>query len=392
MIEGDFMRVLMIKLSPIEGLNSSTIRALSLAKGFEELGHKIDYITIPISSTHVKMEKKSLEQKINIIKTKPNEQYETVISKGKKGFVHRVITKILRKVYHKITIYNYTYSIAKSMDISLLNNPNYDLVISISDPKTSHIAMEKLIAERLKYKKWIQYWGDPMTVDITSKSIYPSKYIKKKELSLLKNADAIVYVSPFTLKVQEKLFPQLAKKMHFLPVPYYESKIYGETENLKYTIGYFGAYNSKIRNINPLYQCCAKLSETVDLIIVGDSDLKLKEKENIEIHPRGDISFFEEKVDLLVCMLNNKGTQIPGKVYHYAATNKPILIILDGQNKREMKEYFKSFGRYYICDNKISSIMEKIKEIINDNVEFEPSKEFSPKLIASQFIKLHNID
>lgn len=60
---------------------------------------------------------------------------------------------------------------------------------------------------------------------------------------------------------------------------------------------------------------------------------------------------YEEDADLLIVLLNKKGTQIPGKIYHYAGTNKPILIILDGDRKEEIKEYLSLFNRFYFCEN-----------------------------------------
>ncbi|CAM4161055.1 glycosyltransferase family protein [Lederbergia lenta] len=382
------MKFLIVKLSPIEGLNSSMIRTLSLTKGLISLGHNIDFLTIPISDTHVKASGYTFLDKINIIRTSANTNYDSVISKRKKGRIAKLSVGMLRKIYHKLSLYNYTYSIAKRVNISLLKNDHYDVIISVSDPKTSHIAIQRLIAQGLKYGKWIQYWGDPMTYDITNKSVYPSWFIAKKELALLDEADKIVYVSPFTLNKQKKTFPNIANKMHFLPVPYLEKKYYPRSQNKKFVIGYYGAYSSRVRNIMPLYNSCLELGGQIHLDIIGDSDITLTETNNVNIQPRGNVSSYEEKVDLLVCMLNSRGTQIPGKVYHYAATNKPILVILDGDQKEEMKEYLESFNRYYMCENNVNSISNKIKEIMSSNKEFMPCKEFEPKYIAQKFIDL----
>lgn len=327
---------------------------------------------------------------INIIRTSSNLKYDTVVSKRKRGILGRLSVNIIRKIYHKLSLYNYTYSIAKNVNILLLKNKSYDVIISISDPKTSHIAMKRLISQGLNYGKWIQYWGDPMTNDITNKSIHPNWYVKRKEYTLLKDADEIVYVSPFTLEQQKSLFPSLANKMHFIPTPYLKKKNYPPHKNKKFTIGYYGAYKSKVRNIMPLYNSCIKLGEQIHLDIIGDSDLILSETKNIKIYPRGDISNYEEKVDLLVCMLNSSGTQIPGKIYHYAATNKPILIILDGDKKEEIRKYLDSFDRYIMCDNNVNSITTIITEIMSSNDEYEPCKNFEPETIAQRFINLVN--
>ena len=381
------MKVLLIKLSPIEGLNSSMIRTLSLAKGLSELNNSIDFLTIPISNCHVTTGGYSFPNKVNIVRTKQNEIYDSIISeKRNNNPLKKMVLKVLRKVYRAFSIYDYTHSIAKKIDISLLNGAEYDVVISSSDPKTSHIAVQSLIRQGLKYKRWIQYWGDPMAIDITRKSIYPKWFIVKKEYNLLKGADKIVYVSPFTHEQQKELFPKLASKMWFVPVPYLQKKIYPKPENKYFTIGYFGAYHSKVRDIMPLYSSCVQLGNRVHLDIIGDSDLTLDSNEKIKLYPRGDISKYEAKADLLVCTLNRKGTQIPGKVYHYASTNKPVLVLLDGDNRETMKKYLESFNRYIICDNDVPSIISAINSIIASPCEFEPCRSFVPEIIAEQVI------
>jgi len=361
------------------------IRSMALSKGFLSLGHTVDFITIPISESHVQTDKYDFIDNMNIYRTHKNTIYDTVVTKSNSGLKSKLVN-LLKKVYHKFTLYNYTYSIAKGIDISMLKNREYDVLISISDPKTSHIAMNRLIKSGLKYKKWIQYLGDPMTIDITRKSIYPNWVIKNVEKKIIKPADKIIYVSPLTLGEQKKLFPSFAHKMSFLPVPYISKKYFATTKNKKFTVGYFGAYPSKVRDIIPLYNAGKKMEEAINLNIVGDTDLVLDETANIKVYPRGDISNFEKDADLLICILNKTGTQIPGKVYHYASTNKPVLVLLDGENRHEIRDYLDSFNRFIICNNNTEEIIKTIKSIMNSTKEYQPSNEFHPEKIAQEFL------
>lgn len=383
------LKILIIKLSPVEGLNSSMIRTLALTKGLLSLGHTIDFVTIPISNTHVKTDMYDFMDNVKLISTTKNVLYEGITSKeSNTSTVKTNLIKILRKIYHKFSLYNYTHSIAKDVDISILNDKYYDIVISSSDPKTSHIAMKRLINQGLKYKKWIQYWGDPMTLDITKKTVYPKFFIRNIEYNILKDADKIIYVSPITLKKQKVLFPNLSNKMHSFPVPYIQKRVYPEPENKLFTIGYYGAYPSNVRDILPLYKSCVQLVNKVHLDIIGDTDLSLETTQNVKIYPRGDISTFEEKADLLVCMLNSRGTQIPGKLYHYAATNKPILVLLDGENKEEIKKYLESFDRYIICENNIQSVTSALNDIVNSSKAYSPCSSFAPEIIANSLLRV----
>jgi glycosyltransferase involved in cell wall biosynthesis len=271
--------------------------------------------------------------------------------------------------------------------LTLLPQQQFDIIISSSDPKSSHIVVDNLIRKGLKFNKWIQYWGDPLTIDITSKHIYPKYYTKHVERRILKAANKIIYVSPFTLQEQQKLFPKLAQKMTFLPIPYEYEKVYAKTKNEKFVVGYFGYYVKGIRNIFPLYEAFKNINTSLQLNIVGGSDIQLQTIDNIGIYPiSNNISEFEKNCDLLVVILNSQGSQIPGKVYHAAATNKPVLVILDGENKYEIRSYLEKYDRFYFCENDSKNIADAINIISKRDKQFNPCKELSAKYIAHSFL------
>jgi hypothetical protein len=177
--------------------------------------------------------------------------------------------------------------------------------------------------------------------------------------------------------------------MEFIVTPYMQPKIYekGRVSSEGITIGYFGDYKSRVRDIGPIYRYAEK--SNIRLVIAGNSDLELLPKENIIIYPRisqDEVSRLEEEADVLLCILNKHGTQIPGKLYHYAATNKPILVLLDGEHKGEMADYIKAFDRYIICDNNEIEIDKAINRIIQQKEEWSPSQYFSPELVGRKFL------
>ena len=125
--------------------------------------------------------------------------------------------------------------------------------------------------------------------------------------------------------------------------------------------------------------------------ICGSSDLVLKSTNNIYI--KGNVNYskaieMEENSDVLVCICNNRGTQIPGKVYYCTGYNKPIIIILDGEYKKELKNYFESFNRFIICyneENSIKEAMEIAKSKVNID-KFNISQKLSPIYLAKKII------
>ena len=92
----------------------------------------------------------------------------------------------------------------------------------------------------------------------------------------------------------------------------------------------------------------------------------------------------------MVHLCNLRGGQIPGKIYHYSVTNKPILFILDGtaEEKKMLYNFFKRFERYYFCNNDIESILSTIKKIkkIGRNRQWEKVIEFQPKEVVKKIL------
>ncbi len=372
----DNKRVLVIKLSPVKGLNSSMMRAIAAIKGLLSKGFKVDLLTLQTCAIHVVNKNEyDFMNEVNVVYANPNKAYSSIVSGSNSG-IKKIVVEILRKIYHTFSLFDYSGSIAKKIKISILPSAEYEYVLAVSDPKSSHLATKTLINQGLKYNKLIQYWGDPLTGDITLKSIYPKFVYRNVEERLLSIADKIVYTSPLTLKEEQRIHPRLKNRMISTPTAYIEEKILPPREG-KYTVGYYGAYPSNVRNILPLYEACKRMNSSIDLKIVGNSDIVLEKKSNIEILPRGDISSFELITDLFICILNRSGTQIPGKLYHYAAYNRPILVIEDGEYASEIHKYVASFDRYYTCKNDVDSIKKSIIEIMNYDKVWLPYEKMS---------------
>ena len=379
------MDILFIALGPVEATFSSSFRNRAIIKGFIELGHNVDVLTISPDNSYLSIKNMSALNGVNVIRI--NKVFKSNASVIIESPVRKRIVNLIRILYNKLFLFDVSYFSVKRVDLSILPQQQFDIIISSSDPKTSHILVDSLIRKGLKFNKWIQYWGDPLSIDITSKHIYPKFYTEHVESRILKGANKIIYVSPFTLIEQQNLFPKLAQKMSFLPIPYEFEKLYEKTENEKYVVGYFGYYVKGIRNIIPLYEAFMNVDNSLQLNIVGGSNIRLKSTESIRVFPiSNNISEFERNCDLLVVILNSQGSQIPGKVYHAAATNKPVLVILDGEKKVEIRSYLEKYERFYFCENNAKNIADSIKMIIKRDKQFRPCKELSPKYIASSFL------
>lgn len=390
------MKILFVTAAPLEYSSSANMRNVALINGLIKLGHEVSTFSADIEENSKYIDSTLVNIKLKKRYWIANTKFHTKISSKNveennlKSKIKKVIIKNTYNIYSKFRIYDSRKSLLKKIDKNIVDE-EFDLIISSSDPKSSHLIAKKLINEKPNItKKWIQYWGDPFADDINKNTYIPKFLIKKEEKRILNLADKIIYVSPFTLDTQKNIYKEYKEKMEFLPIPYQNEIYYKKTDNKCPILGYYGDYNEKDRNILPLYKVAQNMK--VALNICGNSNIILDSKDNIFIKPRQKMSIIrqeEEKTDLLICICNKKGTQIPGKVYHYAATNKPILIIVDGENSNNLKEYFQKFNRYLLCENNEEDIRRAINEWLNKGEEqFLPCEYFKPEIIAKQFIRI----
>lgn len=271
------------------------------------------------------------------------------------------------------------------------SNSIYDLVISNSSPAAGHKIVKVLLDNNhIRCIRWVQIWEDPWYADLYGGY---NERIQKEEHSLLRSANEIYYVSPLTLKYQQQLYSDCADKMRHIPLPYLA---FGSETQCAHCVpnsfGYFGDYYSHTRNLKPFYY--ALLRSGMVGYIYGDSDLALKATPEIEVSGRVTLDKLDEvqkRTSVLVHLCNLRGGQIPGKIYHYSATCKPILFILDGteEEQRRIESYFSQFKRYYFCKNTTDDIlraMERICADVSKLTEYAPVEAFSPKTIVEQLL------
>ncbi|MGL9910431.1 hypothetical protein [Enterococcus sp. DIV0213h] len=378
--------ILIVKASDMDVSTSSNIRTLNLVKGLLENGNKIDLLCLKISENSFFKRELSTEENMSYISIEnENKIYKSLKKDSKYRNIKEFILNISRFFYHSFFIYDHSYFSIKKIETLDIRN-EYDIMISVSDPKTSHLLAKKVKNNYSKISRWIQYWGDPWAADINKGPVYPKQYLMYMEGKFLSEADKIVYVSPFTLKEQQSLFKSLKNKMFFLPVPAGPKICYSKLEKSTYNISYLGAYNKDYRNIFPLYNVINNCKE-LSLVIAGDGDAEIESTKNIQIYPRGDISDIEENTDLFICIINNKGFQIPSKLYYLSSTNRPVLVLLDGDNAKEIKRYLTQYNRFYFSNNNEAEIKDTIYKIIEENRTFDQVEEFKNETIAKNILE-----
>lgn len=392
------LKILFIAGQSIKSNSSVTMMNVAYINGLVQLGHDVRIITSKLPEGHiatdggfelpkeVKIDEYSLGSTFSIMSTK----------KKARGLLNSIVSQakgILRKVYYKFSIYDSQRSWVKNVDKIDLKNEHFNLVISSSDPKHSHIFAEKLIERnQVKCDSWLQLWGDPMYLDITRKGALLKRRLLLEEKRLISKANKIIYVSPFTADEQKKIFPEYANKMDYVLIPYIkrDEEVSLNINGDQMVFGYYGDYSTKIRNLKPLYD--AAIESSLKLIIRGNTDKPLTSSSNIEVGNRisiKELEALEKKTDVFIHLCNSRGTQIPAKVYYYSGTKKPILFILDGESKKT-RNFFQKYERYIFCENNTKDILNTINKIrLNGFGEKETRimDELSPVSIAEELLK-----
>jgi len=314
--------------------------------------------------------------------------------KPKEGEVPRGAKKrilaVLYRLFKKVDVFGASlqYLRYRKSICNEIKGKGFDLLLTFSDPMTAHMIGK--YCQRRTGIRYIQQWGDPLTTDTISKIALPRWIRYLIEQMLLKPADKICYVSPFTLDEQKELFKKQADKMIFLPTPCVQYPVPESKRVSRLKVGYFGSFNSVARDILPLYRAARNLPQ-IDFYFIGDSDVKLESKEHVTVIdriPPDQLEKYIEETDVLVCLMNSKGNQVPGKFYHYAGSWKEILIIKDGEYRDQIEEFFGQYDRYTFVENDPAKIETVLKQYtLNGVPKREPLKAFDAENIALELIK-----
>ncbi len=391
------MKILFVSINPLEYNTSATIQNRGIIVGLCENGHSVDTLTLELNKENLAYDESLEDINKYVCKKyflKLSNSYNAMSAKksgnDSQGFKSKVKI-VLKRIYNAFKIYD-----GQAINIRNLSNVDvrlneYDLILSCSDPKSSHLLVLRLIKHQgLKNYRWIQYWGDPMLNDITRKKSAFDFLVRREEKRLICAGSKIVYATEFTEEVQKNEYKEFSDKIFSVNLAYNNLITFEKNVPIDGIIklGYFGAYHSSIRNILNLYNVCVK--EKFNLTIAGDSDLELKSENNVKVFGKinySDVLDMENKSNILVCLLNNKGTQIPGKIFYLSSYNKPIIIILDGDYKDKIRKNLEQYGRFILCNNEEADILSAINEgIIQLNKDVLTPVKMSPFDVANRII------
>jgi len=294
----------------------------------------------------------------------------------------------------------------------LKNNP-VDAMISTGPPHSMH-----MIALGLKQRlgiPWLADFRDPWTnIDFYDKlklTSWADRIHKRMEKEVLRRADKVVTVSWNWAEDFKKIFD---REINIVTNGFDESDFENINKKLspKFSIVHIGAMN-KDRNpvnlwkvISLLVENNASFKNDIEIILIGKNDISVFEsiKDNnlesylqkIDYLPHKEVLDFASGAQLLLLPLNNTPNVlgiIPGKMFEYLASKRPILCIgpVNGDSARiitktqagsvidfkDTDRLFKELNQYYKLFKK-DSLFVKTMGI----------KEFSRRNLCGQIVKL----
>ena len=392
-------------MTPIYHNSSAVQRMCGIISGAKKNGHICDLLTLRAKAddyaydcSNDEFVRKYIGNYYEIEKfvgyDKLREKKYTERNNKASCYIKKIIKRLLRTLFSAFNVYDAQGINTKGILKLDIDYKSYERIVSISDPKSSHkLVKELVISGKIKdiEEKWIQYWGDPWITDIMSPSCRFKGLIKREEQKLLSYARKVIYTTPFTMEEQKRLYPKFAYKMFYVNQTADFNIGKNKNANNLVTLGYYGDYGTKFRNIIPLYKCCER--EKFIINIAGKSDLTLLSTEFIKIYnrlPLQKVKAMEEESSILLCICNKRGNQIPGKIFYQAAYQKPIIVIVDGERNKEIKEYLGSFNRYILCENNEGDIKRAImeaKDEIKENKEYILDNRFKDVYCAKMLLE-----
>lgn len=288
--------------------------------------------------------------------------------------IHFKTYKILNNLFIP-DIYSEWLPFATKIGLNLTKMKKYDVIISSSEPRVSH-----LIGYFLKKKSgvpWIADYGDPWIYPVPTLSEPELKrgILKKMEAIILKSTDVITVAAEGIKRLYLEKYPFLdQEKIHVITQgfdPFMFSQVKKEVSS-KFRIVYCGSFYKNLRDPMFFFEAIREIDEEdIEVIIAGRinefADILKKEGLCEKIKYRGFLDHKEslalqKSATVLLHIGNFTDVQIPGKIYEYFGAERPILCI-KGIDRDLSAELVKRYNKGIMADNKKEDITEGIMKL-----------------------------
>ena len=308
-----------------------------------------------------------------------------------KNYLYKLLKKIYRFFYKFFAWPDYTmfwiYSIwknRKKIDI------DYDLIISVSLPFSSHVAA--YIINRDKNKKWIMDIGDPFS--LKNNAFENNRYLYKSlnyyfENKFYKKAHQVVFTHQESANEHKKFFNIPENKVIIgNPISSFSQSLFQKSISYNYetkpiSVGYFGVLTKGVRSPKEVLKFFHKTDFELHWYTNPDSiemikQNKIDQKYNkfFDMVTRNEA--LEKMVDSLHCLLsigNLNPAQLPSKVIEYISTGKPVLHFVEIQDDPVLKIADEFNNLILINKNSnIADVEEQLSNVFTNVNKFDVEK------------------
>ena len=278
----------------------------------------------------------------NVVVSLRNQSNTLSTKKRLKVIFYKLLKKVYRFAIRNFAWPDYTmfwllsiFNARKKLDLE------YDVIISVSLPFSSHIA-GYMINKKIG-KPWIMDIGDPFTLKKTApenNSFLYGRLNKFYEKKFYHQASQILFTHEDAMKTHINEFQiQESKVAVGQPISKFQEDLYELSKNYDYgtkdiKFGYFGIFTQGVRTPDNFLESLRKLKDyEMHWYINSDSKSILKKnildssKHNYHSQvPRDEaLELMTTSFHCLVSVGNLNPNQIPSKVIEYIATGKPVV-------------------------------------------------------------------
>lgn len=303
-------------------------------------------------------------------------------------FIKHPVLAVKRLIYAVHAKDGFKYLISRKIE-KVCNSQKIDIAIAVSFPYHTAAA---LAAAKIRAKKVI-YQLDPYSQNFYFKSDSKSLKIEKETLKRVDRVITSELIYNENLSNDLKQFIGKYKKLEYPNVR--ELSNYKSREKISFLPGkinccFVGNFYAQIRNPKYMFKVFSSLKDT-DIVLHIIGGMYDAELEDFETYTADNIIFHGKKpletaidcmrrADILVSLNNTIANQVPGKIFDYISTGKPIINICkrkDCPSLKYMRRY--PLGINIIEGDKETEVSGKIQEFCKKNkgeqVDFSAIKE-----------------
>ena len=324
-----------------------------------------------------------------------------------KNLFLKILKKLYRFFYKFFAWPDYTmfwvYSIWKNQKKI---NFDYDVIISVSLPFSSHVAA--YILNKQKRKKWIMDIGDPFS--LKNNAFENNRFFYKSlnyyyENKFFKMANQIIFTHK-EASIEHREFFEINEKKITIgnPISSFNKSLFQKSKTYEYTlepikIGYFGILTRGVRSPDQALNIFKNLdyvfhwytnSDSKNMILQNNIDDN--KHKFFEMVPRDEaIEIMCQSFHCLLSIGNLNPSQLPSKVIEYTSTGKPVIHFAEIPNDPVIKLAEKFNNLIIVTKNSDPVLIHEQLNQLFKNIDKFDIKAFNNSYTAEAVMKKLNI-